>query len=154
MLKHKKSTWFINRLSFLTPMHYQPTRVLCNSSFALTIFGVMNSTVQQKWQKRSLGFHWMCPNSGIASSKGRKDRDAQKLLAVKLDALLYDVLLLSPSNHYSSSYMYLGQDCLTQMEKIFVLYHFFYLNGENYNVSVVKWTRHLNLHNICRLTVM
>lgn len=69
-------------------MHYQAARILCNSSFALTIFGVVNSTVQQKWQKRSQGFHWMCPNSGIASSKGRKDRDAQKFLAVKLDALL------------------------------------------------------------------
>lgn len=80
----------------------------------------------------------MCPNSGIASSKGRKDRDAQKFLAVKLDALLYDVLLLSPSNHYSSSYMYLGHQRLTEMKKIFVLYHFFYLNGENYDVSVVK----------------
>lgn len=80
-------------------MHYQAARILCNSSFALTIFGVVNSTVQQKWQKRSQGFHWMCPNSGIASSKGRKDRDAQRFLAVKLDALL-----LSPSNHYHVSW--------------------------------------------------
>lgn len=120
-------------------MYYQAARILCNSSFTLTIFGVMTSTIQQKWQERSLRFHWMCPNSGIASSKRRNDRDAHKFLAVKLDALLYNVLLLSPSNHYSSSYMYLGQHCLTEMEKIFVLFHLFSLNGENCDVSVVEW---------------